>query len=87
MFKWSSSDKIAIPIMLGCIILVSVALFFILRNKNEKIKRIPFKIISLSLIILEVVKQIYFISKGTYTANHIPAHFCSLIVFIIAFSK
>ena len=87
MFRWSDSDKIAIPIMLGCIILVSVALFFILRNKNEKIKRIPFKIISLSLIILEVVKQIYFISTGTYTARQIPAHFCSLIVIIIALNE
>lgn len=87
MFKWSSSDKIMIPIMLFSIIIISLVLFFVLRNKSEKVKRIPLMVISVSLIVLEVVKQIYFISKGTYTANHIPAHFCSLIVFIIAFAE
>lgn len=87
MFKWSESDKIAIPIMFLCIILICVGLYFIMKNKEDKIKRIPLKIICLALILLEIIKQLYFIIKGTYTVNHIPAHFCSLIVVIIALTE
>lgn len=87
MFKWSDSDKIAIPIMLAIVIMLCVGFHFLLKNKSEKIKRIPLISIASLLIMLEVAKQLYFIIKGTYTANHIPAHFCSLIVIIIALAE
>lgn len=87
MFKWSDSDKIAIPVMLASIIILSLGLYFLTKNKSEKVRRIPLKIICLALVVLEIVKQFYFILKGTYTANHIPAHFCSLIVVIIILAE
>lgn len=87
MFNWTNSDKIAIPTMLLVIGLLAVLLFFALKNKSEKIKRIPTKVISVLIIVLEVAKQIYFAVKGIYTVNHIPVHFCSLIVVIIALSE
>lgn len=87
MFKWSSSDKIAIPILLLSVILISILLHFLLKNKSEKVKRIPLIVISLLLIILEVAKQIYFFANGVYTVKQLPAHFCSLIVVIIALSE
>ena len=87
MFKWSYYDKIALPIVLAFIICISILLHFLLKNKSEKIKQIPLHIISVTLIILEITKQIYFIATNTYTAKVLPIHFCSLIVVIIALTQ
>lgn len=87
MFKWSQCDLIAIPITILIIVVVAVACYFIFKEKSDKLKNIPLHIISGSLILLEVIKQIYYISSGNYPANVIPVHFCSLIVVIIAFAQ
>lgn len=87
MFKWSESDKLALPILFVVIVGVSILLHFILKNKSEKIKQIPLHIVSAALIILEIIKQIYFAANGIYTKNTLPIHFCSFIVVIIAFAQ
>ena len=43
---------------------------------------IPFQIISVILLILEVIKQVYSIIKG-YDLYYIPLHFCSLFLFVL----
>lgn len=87
MFKWSNADLIAIPVMLIILFSLAVLLYFLLRYKSEKIKNIPLHIISCLLIVLEVAKQIYYLASGNYPLSVIPAHFCSLIVVIIAFAQ
>lgn len=87
MFKWSCDDKIAIPILLVIIIGSSILLRFLLKNKSEKVKQFPLCIISITLIVLEVAKQIYFGVSGIYTKNTLPIHFCSFIIILIALTQ
>lgn len=87
MFKWSSSDKIAIPIALLTIVGVAILLNFLLKNKSEKVRHIPLMAISVALVLLEVVKQIYLLATNTYQLWNIPVHFCSFIVVIIALAE
>lgn len=87
MFKWSQADLIAIPIALFSIVALTIILYFVTKNKSDKIKSIPLKVVAGFLIVLEIAKQIYYISSGTYPLNVIPVHFCSLIVVLIAFAQ
>lgn len=53
-------------------------LWYFLKNKNDKIKNIPFFVIATILLVLEVIKQTYSIVKGTWSWWTFPLHFCSL---------
>jgi uncharacterized membrane protein YwaF len=85
---WTNSQKIVLPIAIAIIIAISTILSILLNKKSEKIKIIPFMVISLILITLEVVKQIKAI--GSYSSWTIPLHFCSTFLVwyaIAAFGK
>jgi len=66
------------------VVLITVA--YLLRksliNKPEKTRMIPFKIISLILVISEILKQILSFING-YSLYHLPIHVCSLFIFVI----
>lgn len=87
MFKWSNTDVIAIPIALVLILGLAVLFYFVLKNKSDKVKHIPLYVVAISLVVLEVTKQIYHAVRGTYNVNTIPVHFCSLIVVIICLAE
>ena len=74
--KWTNADLVVMPISLGIMILTTVLLCFLLRNKSEKIKNIPLSVITITLIVLEIVKQIKCAING-YELWAIPLHFCS----------
>lgn len=63
-------------------IIISIILGYLLKNKNYEIKMIPIKIISIILLLLECVKQIYSFNNG-YDLYHIPLHFCSLFLYFL----
>ena len=87
MFQYSSAESFWLPIMLVIIIVVCLCLGLILKNKPEKIKRIPLIIIAIILLILEVVKQLYNAFNGSYSTWIIPLHFCSMFVFLIPLAE
>ena len=87
MFKWSESDKIAIPITLTIIIVLAIILNFTLKNKSEKIKKLPLQILALIVVVLEFGKQFYFIVLDTYELYALPIHFCTLILVLMALSQ
>jgi len=80
MFDWSKNDLIVLPITLAIIILISLLLYFLLKNKSEKVRMIPIMIITIIMLILEVIKQIRAILTG-YSTWTIPLHFCSLFLY------
>lgn len=78
MFKWSQTDKIWLPCMLVAIVVIAILLHCLLKNKSDKTKKIPLQIISVFVVILEIAKQIYFLST-TYETYALPIHFCTLV--------
>ena len=54
-----------------------------LKNKDEKIKLIPIKIIAIALVVTEVIKQIdAALDVNGYRLNALPLYYCSLFVYL-----
>lgn len=87
MFKWNKADLIAIPITLLIICVLAVGLYFLLRNRSPKIKRIPLQIISVFMVVFEIAKQAYFHGRPEYTNYILPIHFCSLILLLMPLAQ
>lgn len=61
---------------------LAVALHFLLRRKSDQVRMIPFHVISVVLLLLEVMKQAVSLHRG-YDLYHLPFHFCSLFIFVM----
>lgn len=80
MFVWSKSDAIVLPLTLFSIILITVLLWFFLHKKDSRYKKIPLYVITATMLLLELIKQIRAIING-YDNWTIPLHFCSLFLY------
>lgn len=81
---WTKEHAITlIPASIVMILLTFVLRIF-LKNKPLKIRMIPFQVITVILLVIEVGKQVYSISHG-YDLYHIPLHFCSLFLYTLPF--
>lgn len=78
--NYSKAELIVLPIALVIIVGITIILYYLLRNKNENIRRIPLIIISVILLVLELIKQIINVVEG-YSKWAIPLHFCSLFLY------
>ena len=67
-------------------VIVMLAVAFLLRrwigDKGEKIRMIPFQILTVVLMAIEVGKQVYSLCRG-YDLYFLPFHFCSLFIFML----
>lgn len=63
-------------------ILITLLLSKLLKNKSYEVRMIPFKIIAGLLLLSEILKQVISIIKG-YDLYHIPLHVCSLFIFLV----
>lgn len=63
-------------------ILITILLNKLIGKKDLKIRMIPFQIITVILLVLEVIKQVTSIING-YNLYYIPLHFCSLFLFVL----
>ena len=78
--NWTSGDlKILLPTF-AVLILITLVLWLILKNKSEKVKNIPLATIAIIILVMEVWKQIDSFSEG-YSLWSIPLHFCSLFLY------
>lgn len=77
MINDTQADFVAIWLALFVILILGVVLKYVLRNKTEAVRHIPLMVVAGSLLILEVVKQVYHIIYGDWNPWHIPLHFCS----------
>lgn len=76
---WSKEIAIiTIPSYL-LMVLIALVLFFVFRNKSEKVKYIPIYVLSVLLLIMEIGKQIEQIKIG-YKFWTLPLHFCSFFM-------
>ena len=77
---WSQNHvKTLLPSLIIMLIL-SIVLKIWLGKKDEKYRMIPFQVVTIILLILEVFKQVISAIRG-YDLYHIPLHFCSLFLF------
>jgi len=67
-------------------LIVSVIAALLLRRalgqKERRIRMIPFQILAVIVVLLEIGKQLVSFSRG-YDLYHIPLHFCSLLLFTL----
>lgn len=68
----------ALAVMIG----IAAVLRKTLGGKPEQIRMIPFQIIAVLLVALEVGKQGLSLARG-YDLYHLPFHFCSLFIFAL----
>lgn len=89
MFTWTKEEKLVLPIALAIIVVISIITCFLTRKQNETVRKIPLMIISATMLILEVAKQVINIQSG-YSYWAIPLHFCSLFLYffpLVSFFK
>lgn len=68
--------------------IVFIALTFLLAKllgkRTERVRRIPLQIIAVTILVLEVLKQINsFGEDGTYNMYSLPFHYCSLFLYLL----
>ena len=73
--------KTLLPAM-AVMLVLTVVLRLTIGKKSREIRMIPFQVIAVILLILEIMKQIYSMARG-YDLYHIPLHFCSLFLFTL----
>jgi len=78
---WTPEHARTLPPALLVMVALSLALRHFLKDKDRKIRMIPFQIITCLLLLLEVGKQGLSFARG-YDLYHIPLHFCSLFLFV-----
>lgn len=66
---------------------LAVGLHFLLRKKKQFKRRIPLQIITLIVVIIEIVKQIYYHDNPDFTYYVLPLHFCSLFMVLMPLSQ
>jgi len=95
MFVYTKEQQIVLTIAYSIILFISSLTYLIFKNKSYKSKRIPIYVISITLLVLEIFKQIknaigyseaYFFTfiyglKDNFDLFSLPFHFCSFFIF------
>ena len=83
MTLWTPSHvKTIIPEFIVFAIL-AVCLWLLLRNKSETVRRIPLMVIAVTLVVMEIFKQIASFEEGVYDTYSLPFHYCSLFLYVL----
>ena len=80
MVLWTENH---IRTLLPALILMVIAAIILrktLGGKSRKIRLIPFQILTVIIVVLEIFKQVLSYQQG-YDLYHIPLHYCSLAIF------
>lgn len=77
MKPWTINEVVVLGTSLAVMLAITCVLHYFLHEKSFEVRSIPLKVIAGFMIILEVIKQVYFIFNG-YTPQWLPFHFCSL---------
>ena len=78
---WTPEHAQTLLPALAALIVVAVILRLTIGKKDLKIRMIPFQILAVIIVLLELGKQIVSFQKG-YDLYHLPFHFCSMFIFM-----
>lgn len=73
--------KTLIPSLIFMIV-ASVILRRLLKDKSHSVRMIPFQILACVIFLIEIGKQAVSLHRG-YDLYHLPFHFCSLFIFML----
>lgn len=79
---WTHEHTITLIPALIVMLIAAAALRLTIGKKDLKIRMIPFQILAVVIVLLEIGKQAVSLSKG-YDLYHLPFHFCSLFIFML----
>ena len=79
---WTYEHVISILPVQACWVLIALVLRRFLGKRDMRIRMIPFQILSVLLLLLEIGKQVISLAHG-YDLYHLPFHFCSLFIFML----
>lgn len=71
-----------VPSVIAMVIITGVLYIFLLKDKSLNIRMLPFQILNVFLLLIEVIKQILSIIEG-YQYHYLPFHFCSLFLVVL----
>lgn len=81
---WTKEHALLLVPAYIVMLIISIILAHFLKDKDEKYKMLPIKIIAVILVVLEIAKQIYNLaSPDGYRLKVLPLHFCSLAVYFL----
>ena len=76
---YKSAEAFVIPFTFFILLGVTIFLWAVLHNASERVKRVPFLVITVLLLVGEVGKQVISIRRG-YDFWNLPLHFCCTYV-------
>ena len=79
---WSFEHFITLVPSFLIMIVIGIVLKLLIGKKSFEIRMIPFKIVAVILVVIEILKQVISFIRG-YDLYCIPLHFCSLFIFTI----
>ena len=79
---WTKEHAITVLPSLAAMLLLCVVLRITIGKKSFETRMIPFKILSVIIVLLEIGKQALSFKQG-YDLYHIPLHYCSLFIFML----
>ena len=79
---WTKEHAISVLPSLAVMLLLCWVLRITIGKKSFETRMIPFKILAVILVLLEIGKQALSFAKG-YDLYHIPLHYCSLFIFML----
>ena len=78
---WLETQKFWIPLALAIVVVLSALITVIFNGKSEKIRLIPLKVISVTIIIAEIIKLINIYNINGFIPNwNLPFQFCSMFL-------
>ncbi len=79
---WTKEHAISVLPALAIMLLLCAVFRIALRKKSLETRMIPFKIVAIVVVLLEIGKQVLSFRQG-YDLYHIPLHYCSLFIFML----
>ena len=82
---WTSTHFYQILPTFIILALIAILVAKTLKNVKTSLRYIPLKIIAVTLLVLEVLKQINAAKSGSYDLYALPFHYCSLFLYVLPF--
>lgn len=80
---WSKLHAITLLPAFLLFAILAYVLARLLKDKEDKIKNLPFQIITVFILIIEIIKQILSFDNGVYDTYALPFHYCSLFLYLL----
>lgn len=82
MFNWNHAELVSLLVGLAVMLVLAVLLGFLLKNKSRRARNLPFQLIAMFVLGMEIAKQCYYMFSSYSDLYILPLHFCSLFILV-----